>query len=109
MASPIPNPSWRDLKQELMQRWHQLTEHEIDKTGGDRRSLADLLERKVGIAIEDASEKIEEMASHYHLYDEPEEQAKVEELKEDKPERILELTPKKPAGKDSKPRNPAGI
>jgi hypothetical protein len=107
MASPIPNPSWRDLKKELMQRWHQLTEHEIDKTRGDRRSLADLLERKVGMAIEEASEKVAEMASHYHLYDEPEEHVNVKELEEEKHERVLELTPKKPVSKDQKPRNPS--
>jgi hypothetical protein len=106
MASQFPSPSWRDLKKELMQRWHQLTEHEIDNTRGDRRSLADLLEKKVGFRIEEASEKIAEMASHYHLYDEPEEYTKVEELEEDKPERILELSPKEPADKDPKPRNP---
>lgn len=106
MASQFPSPSWRDLKKELMQRWHQLTEHEIDLTRGDRRSLADLLEKKVGLAIEEASERVEEMASHYHLYDEPEEEAKVEELEEEKHERILELMPKQPAGKDPKPRNP---
>ena len=106
MASQFPSPSWTDLKKELMQRWHQLTEHEIDGTRGDRRSLADLLEKKVGLAIEEASEKIAEMASHYRLYDEPEEHTHVQELEEEKHERVLELMPKEPSDKDPKPRNP---
>lgn len=105
MAS-FQSPSWTELKKELMQKWHQLTEHEIDHTRGDRRSLADLLERKVGLAIEEASEKVAEMASHYHLYDEPEENVKVKELEEEKHERVLELMPKAPANKDRKPKNP---
>jgi hypothetical protein len=62
-----------------------------------------LLEKKLGMAFEEASQKMSEMASHYHLYDEPEEQS--EDLIEEKREKVLELCPKAPANKDRKPKN----
>ncbi len=59
-----------------MQKWHELTENDLEKTRGNVQSIVDLLEKKVGMAIEDASERIAEMASRYHLYDEPEEKVR---------------------------------
>lgn len=106
MATQFPNgPSWRDLKKELMERWHQLTEHELDRTRGETESIVELIERKVGMAIEDASEKYAEIASHYHLYDEPEDKSVVDEEKAEKKEKVMELSPKKPADVDPKPRD----
>lgn len=99
----LPSHGWRDLKRELMSRWHELTEHEIESTKGERVSLAELLERKVGMKIEEASERIEEMAERFHLYDEPKE-TKPEATK-DKKERILELTPQPPKDQSLKPKD----
>ncbi|QDK39788.1 transcriptional regulator [Bdellovibrio sp. NC01] len=74
-----------------MSKWHELTENDIDSTQGSKASLMDLLERKIGMKIEDASERIEEMAERYHLYEEPEETQR--ELSKQKKERVLELSP----------------
>ncbi|MDG0816010.1 transcriptional regulator [Bdellovibrio svalbardensis] len=97
----LPGNGWRDLKRELMSKWHELTEHEIEKTKGEPFSLAELLERKVGMKIEEASEHVQEMAERFHLYDEPKE-AKAEPLKEKK-ERVLELSPKGSPEPEEKP------
>lgn len=103
MATQIPGHRWHELKQELMEKWHELTENDLERTRGNVQSIVDLLENKVGMAIEEASEKFEEIASRYHLYDEPEE--KPPKLTDEKKERVLELKPKKPANKDRKPKD----
>ncbi|MBO9667445.1 MAG: transcriptional regulator [Bdellovibrio sp.] len=85
-----------------MEKWHELTENDLDSTGGKSSSIVDLLERKVGMRIEDASEKFAEIASHYHLYEEPEEETPPPP--EDKKERVMELTPKKETPPDILPK-----
>ncbi|MGZ3769971.1 MAG: transcriptional regulator [Bdellovibrio sp.] len=103
MATHLPPQKWAELKRELMEKWHELTERDLEKINGNYESLVDLLEKKVGMAIEDASERFEEIAEHYHLYDEPEE--KPVKIPKEKKERVLELRPKKPANRDRKPKN----
>ncbi len=103
MATHIPGNKWREVKQELLSKWHELTERDVDRTRGNVQSIVDLLENKVGMAIEDASERFSEIASRYHLYDEPEEVP--EDTVEKKKERVLELKPKKPANRDRKPKD----
>lgn len=100
----IPHDKWTELKKDLAERWHELTEHDLEKTKGESRSVIELLENKLGMAFEEASRKFSEMASHYHLYEEPEETP--EDIVEEKKERVLELRPKAPANKDRKPKNP---
>ncbi len=106
MATHLPGPSWRDLKKELMEKWHELSENELDRTNGNAPSVIDLIEKKVGLAFEEASKKFQEMASRYQLYDAPEEQKPPSQAVQDKAEKVMELSPKKPAGKDPKPRDP---
>jgi len=103
MATHLPGHRWTELKKELMEKWHELTESDLERTRGNYKSIVDLLEKKVGSSIEDASEKFAEIASHYHLYDEPEE--KPPEAPQEKKERVLELKPKKPANRDRKPKD----
>lgn len=99
----IPGNKWTELKKELMQRWNELSENEIEQTRGKVQSIVDLLENKVGLAIDEASEKFWEIASRYHIYEEPKEQKPT--LSPEKKERILELKPKPPANKDRKPKD----
>ncbi|UOF01564.1 transcriptional regulator [Bdellovibrio reynosensis] len=101
MATHLP-PHWTDLKRELMEKWHELTERDLERTRGHSESIVELIEKKVGLAIDEASERFSEIASRYHLYDEPEETKPV--LTEEKKERVLELKPKKPANRDRKPK-----
>ncbi|AHZ85112.1 hypothetical protein [Bdellovibrio bacteriovorus] len=103
MASQIPGQGWQELKRELMQKWRELSENDLENTKGNAQSIVDLLERKVGMAIDEASEKFAEIASHYHLYDEPEE--KPVKVAEEKKERVMELKPKAPANRDRKPKD----
>ncbi|MNK12038.1 hypothetical protein D3C87_300940 [compost metagenome] len=99
----IPGHHWQDLKRELMEKWHELTENDLDSTLGNKNSIISLIEKKVGLAMDEASEKFAEMASHYRLYDEPEEQEPTPT--EQKKERVLEINPRKPGDKDSTPRD----
>ena len=103
MKTPLlPNQKWAEFKRELVTRWQELTENDLEQTQGDSRSIIDLLERKVGLAMDEASEKFSELASHYHLYDEPEEEP--EDTIHHRKERVLELKPKQPAKRsDRKP------
>lgn len=103
MASQFNNRQWQDLKRELMTKWRELTENDLEKTKGNVQSIVDLLERKVGVALEEASEKVAEMASRYRLYEEPKE--KPTKVTEAKKERVMELKPKAPANKDRKPKD----
>lgn len=89
-----PGQSWQEIKKELMNRWKELTDHELEQTKGNERSIAELLEKKVGLAIDDASQRYAEIASRYKLFDEPKQQEPVPQ--EEKPPRILELRPRKP-------------
>ncbi|WP_413575095.1 transcriptional regulator [Bdellovibrio sp. HCB290] len=77
-----------------MEKWHELTENDLDSTRGNSNRIVNLLEKKVGMRIEEASEKFAEIASHYHLYDEPEETGSAPD--ESKEERVFELKPKNP-------------
>jgi hypothetical protein len=103
MATHLPGHGWQDFKHELMNKWHELTEHELESTHGNVKSIADLLEKKVGAPIERVSERLEEMASHYHLYDEPEE--KTMAVPKDQSEKVMELSPKIPSDIDPKPKD----
>lgn len=99
----IPGDKWRDLKKDLISQWSDLTENDLESTRGESRSVIELLENKLGMAFEEASERFEEVASRYKLYDEPED---VPEELEEKKQRILELRPKAPANRDRKPKDP---
>jgi|GEM_PF-1374738 hypothetical protein len=102
----IPGHRWQELKRELMEKWHELSDSELDETHGNVNSITDLLEKKLGLAFEEASRKMQEMTSHYHLYDEPEEDETEVENKKPIKERILELNPQKqPADRPAKPRD----
>lgn len=102
MAPQIDPHGWRDLKRELLSKWRELSENDLEKTKGNSRSIITLLEQKVGLAIDEASEKFAEIASHYHLYNEPQERP--EKVPEEKKERVMELRPKPPANRDRKPK-----
>lgn len=103
MALQIPGNKWTELKRELMQRWNELSENDLEGTRGSPPSIVDLLEKKVGLAIDEASERFSEIASRYHIYDEPKDVSP--SLSEEKKERVLELKPKKPANRDRKPKD----
>ncbi|MEN0059693.1 MAG: transcriptional regulator [Bdellovibrio sp.] len=79
----IPRPDWTDLKRELTERWREQKS----------RSMMDTFEQKVGAVFEEVSEKLSEMTSRYHLYEEPHETEA--EVSKEESERVLELSPPK--------------
>jgi hypothetical protein len=97
-----PN-GWQHLKRELLTRWREINESDLLKVQNEKRSLIDLLEKKVGLKIDDASRYVEEMASRFHIYEEPKEEAVP--VDKEKKEKVFELRPKKPANKDLKPKD----
>ena len=65
------HPHWQSFKQEMMDYWKGLTDEDIEKTHGDKKSMLNLLEDKLGLELNQVSKKMDIMTSHYHLYDEP--------------------------------------
>lgn len=100
----LPGHNWQELKRELMERWNELTEHDLDRTLGNKNSIISLIEKKVGLAMDEASEKFAEMASHYRLYNEPEEEEPPKPA-EPRKEKIWEVNPPHKEDKDTKPRD----
>ena len=103
MGINLDSSSWKELKRELMAKWYELTENDLESTRGNSTSIVKLLEEKVGLAIEEANEKFAEIASRYHLHDEPEESE--HPLKRNDSEEVMELRPKSPAGRKEVPRD----
>lgn len=98
-----PYNGWHDLKREIISRWQEITENDILRIKNERRSIIDLLEKKVGMKFEEASQFFEEMAERFHLYDEPKyHEAPTTKAKKEK---VLELSPKRPSDKDLKPKD----
>lgn len=60
---------WPALKADLKKKWNQLSDAELDQTEGKEHSLLSLLERKLGMELDKAGEKLDEMTSHYQLAD----------------------------------------
>ena len=104
MRAGLPPTKWEELKRELMTKWHELTDNDLEKTRGESRSIVDLIEKKVGVAFDEASERFQEIASRYHLYDEPKDEESF--MTHETPKRIMELQPRKPGDGDPKPKNP---
>lgn len=71
MTKPTSHPHWKSFKKDMMEHWKGLTDEDIEKTQGNKESLLGLLERKLGLELNQVSGKMDEMTSHYHLYDEP--------------------------------------
>ena len=103
MEIKIPDQKWAEFKKEMMERWHELTERDLERTQGRTQSLIFMLEEKLGIAFEEGSRRIAELAERYRLHEEPKEQSP--SLSAEKKERVLELRPKKPANRDRKPKD----
>ncbi len=94
---------WLELKKEILSRWHEITENDILKVRNERQSIIELLEKNVGLKIDEAARYFEEMASRFHLYEEPKDEK--QPMDKDKKESPRELTPKIPADRDLKPKD----
>ena len=71
MTPTTSHPHWKSFKKDVMDHWQGLTDDDIEKTQGNKASLLSLIEKKLGLEMNQVSGKMDEMTSHYHLYDEP--------------------------------------
>ncbi len=59
----ISKAKWNDVKTDLMKAWSDLTHDELDLTGGNVQSVVTLLQKKFGMAREEAATKLMELAA----------------------------------------------
>lgn len=65
MNQEILKGKWTEIKGEIQKTWGNLTGDDLEKTKGNLKSIAGLLQQKYGLAQEDASEKITELYSRF--------------------------------------------
>lgn len=56
---------WKQLKGEIQKTWGNITGDELEQTKGDMKSIAGIVQEKYGIAKEEASRRLSEMAERY--------------------------------------------
>ena len=56
---------WTEIKGEIQKSWGKITNDEIEKTKGDAKQMAGLLQQKYGLAKEEAAEKINKLYSKF--------------------------------------------
>lgn len=65
MNKDIISGKWTEIKGEIQKKWGSLTNDEVDKTQGDLKAMAGLLQQKYGLAKEEASEKLHSLYSRF--------------------------------------------
>lgn len=58
MNQEIIKGKWKEIKGEIQKSWGNITDDEVEKTKGDMKAIAGLLEQKYGMAKEEAAAKI---------------------------------------------------
>lgn len=61
----IAKGKWREIKGEIQKAWGKLTDDELEKTKGDAKAIAGILQQKYGRAEEDFSEKLGSIFSRF--------------------------------------------
>jgi uncharacterized protein YjbJ (UPF0337 family) len=59
----IAEGKWKELKGEIQKAWGNIKGDELEKSKGDLNSIAGIIQKKYGIAQEDARARLKEMAS----------------------------------------------
>ena len=62
MNSDLIKGNWKQLKGEIQKAWGNITGDELEQTKGDLKSIAGIIQQKYGMAKEDASRRLAEMA-----------------------------------------------
>lgn len=65
MNDSILSGKWKEIKGEVMKTWGELTSDEVDRTQGNAKSLAGLLEQKFGMAKDEAARKINDLIAKH--------------------------------------------
>lgn len=58
----IAQGKWKEFKGEIQKAWGNITGDELEKTKGDLKSIAGIIQQKYGVAKEEASTKLTEMS-----------------------------------------------
>lgn len=63
MNEDIAKGKWKELKGEIQKAWGNITGDELEQTKGDLKSIAGIIQQKYGVAKDEASLKLNEMAN----------------------------------------------
>lgn len=65
MNKDIAQGKWTQLKGEIQKTWGKITGDELDKTKGDMKSIAGLVQERYGLAKDEADKKLSEISNRY--------------------------------------------
>ena len=65
MNQDLLKGKWLEIKGEIQKTWGNLTGDDLDKTKGDAKSIAGLLQQKYGLAKDDASQKLTDIYARF--------------------------------------------
>lgn len=54
---------WTEVKSEVMKAWDQISQAEVEGTNGNLQDLISLVQKKLGVAREEAATKLMELAA----------------------------------------------
>lgn len=66
MNQDIIKGKWKEIKGEIQRSWGNLTGDDLEKTKGDMKAIAGLVQQKYGIAQDEASAKVSEIYGRFH-------------------------------------------
>jgi uncharacterized protein YjbJ (UPF0337 family) len=59
--SNIPETDWKKVKTEIQKKWSQLSSDELEKTHGDVSKISSLVQKRLGLAKNDAETKLDDV------------------------------------------------
>lgn len=69
MNRDIAEGKWTQFKGEIQKTWGKITGDELEKTKGDMKSIAGLVQERYGLAKDETDRKLTEMSSKYRTSD----------------------------------------
>lgn len=67
--SNIAEGSWKKVKAEILKTWGKLTDDEVDQAKADVLSLAGTIQKKFGVAQEEARDKLNNIMDRYTKFE----------------------------------------
>ena len=61
MNSNLASGKWTEIKGELQKTWGKITGDEFEKTKGDMKAIAGLVEQRYGMSRDEASQKVSKL------------------------------------------------
>lgn len=65
MNKEVIQGKWTEIKGEIQKAWGSLTSDEIEKTKGDMKAIAGLLQQKYGFAKDEADSKLNSLYARF--------------------------------------------